>query len=270
MEILKDYFRLTESISKPQYKGILYEKVDDGFGHVILKKIAENTVVVGGGILALEHLCNATANWKPATLNEIYSINSGVAGSNASSFVALFGAGNGGCGLDFGSVVAKDIKSRDVPTLLPMRTGAALTDADAGRYYMKKDNGDGTFNWLLKELTAGPVIKTCWKDSADPDVEGTEVITEIYDSVRTEGLETFAEFNIDFNIYDIREYYESIGELDMARYNTIGLYTGQKVTLGDNSVDYVNVRLFSYINMNNKPLTDKTTSEYSYRLFSLV
>lgn len=279
-EILKDQLLLKSSISEngdnthkssiPQMKGILYEKFDDGYGNSILKKIGENTVVVGGAIEALEHLINIDANWKPKTLNEIYNINASVSGDNMSSYIALFGAGVGGSSLTFGALAEKDIKRRDVPDLIPLRVNSALTGVDASKYYFKKDNEDGTYSWYLKEFATTPVIKTCWKDSADDEVDGTEVTDEIYDSKRTEGLQTFAEFTLDFNTKDVREYYESTGSLSTARYNSIGLYIGQKKQLPNGDTDYVNVRLFSYLNIDNKSVRIKVASQYIYRVLSLV
>ena len=187
-------------------------------------------------------------------------------------FVTIFQVyeGFGGSGLSFGSIVEKDIKRRDVPDLIPLRVTDTLTGDDADKYYFKKDNGDGTYSWYLKEFSVDPIIKTCWKDSADDEEDGTEVTSEIYNSERTEGLQTFAEFILDFNTKDVREYYESIGSLDSARYNSIGLYVGEKVELEDGSFDYINVRLFSYLNIDNKSVKIKTASQYVYRILSLV
>ena len=278
-EILNDYLTFASALtscetkavkSKPLFKGVLYERYTDDFGNEILNKVGENTVVVGGAIEALEHLCNTEATWKPSTLNQIYNVNPDIPGNNMNSYIALFGVGVGGSGLSFGSIVEKDIKRRDVPELIPLRVTDTITGDDADKYYFKKSNGDGTFNWYLKEFSVEPVIKTCWKDSADDEEDGTEVTSEIYNSERTEDLQTFAEFILDFNTKDVREYYESIGSLDSARYNSIGLFIGEKVELEDGTFDYVNVRLFSYLNIDNKSVKIKTASQYVYRILSLV
>lgn len=278
-EILNDYLTFASALtscetkavkSKPLFKGVLYERYTDDFGNEILNKVGENTVVVGGAIEALEHLCNTEATWKPSTLNQIYNVNPDIPGNNMNSYIALFGVGTGGSGLSFGSIVEKDIKRRDVPELIPLRVTDTITGDDADKYYFKKSNGDGTFNWYLKEFSVEPVIKTCWKDSADDEEDGTEVTSEIYNSERTEDLQTFAEFILDFNTKDVREYYESIGSLDSARYNSIGLFIGEKVELEDGTFDYVNVRLFSYLNIDNKSVKIKTASQYVYRILSLV
>jgi hypothetical protein len=280
-EILKDSFSLCTSLGqsnakvnqKPSFKGILYEVVapDDGFGNPLLKKVGENTVVVGGAITSLEHLCGVSASWRPKTLNDIYGISATAsAATSQSSKIALFGVGTGGSGLEFGSIIEKDVKRRDVPDLIPLRAATNLTGSDASLYYFRKTNSDGTYYWYLKEFSTDPVIKTCWKDAADDESDGTEVTDDIADSSRTENLQTFAEFVIDLNTSDVREYYEASGALDQARYNSIGLYIGDKVKLSDGRYEYANVRLFSYLNIDNKSVKIKTASQYVYRVLSLV
>lgn len=255
----------------PLFKGVLYEQNDDGYGNPVLRKVNENTVVLGGAVLALEHLCNAEAAFKPATLNAIHQVNSSIAGDNTKSFIKLFGVGIGGAGLDFGNVKAPDVKQREIVDFVPLRTGVTVTGLDSDKYYFKKQNQDGTtFNWYLKEFEEEPVIKSLWKDAAEANTDGTEILEEIFDSERVEGIESFAEFKIKLNVNDIREYFESIGELDMARYNSLGLFTGEKVDVGGGVMDYVNVRLFSVVNFDNRSVKDKSEAIYIYRIFSLI
>ena len=283
LEILKDRLILDSSIevgsksTKPSLKGILYEKLDDGFGNSILKKVGENTIVIGGAIESLEHLTKAHATWKPKTLNEKYNLNAGVTGDFLGNSIALFGVGIGGSGLDFGSIVEKNIKLDDLPKakgadkgLIPLRVTETLTGEDSDKYFFKMDAGNGKSKYYLKEFKTTPVIKSCWKDSADDEVDGTEIIEDIADSKRTDGIQTFAEFQLSLNTKDVREYYEAAGSLDSALYNSIGLFIGQKVRLDDGTEDYVNVRLFSYLNIDNKSVKIKTASEYVYRVLALV
>lgn len=279
-QVLVDRFQLCADMKEnhkgkfasqtPALKGVLYENLKDDFGNTILKKVGENTVTIGGAIAALEHLTGVEANWKPQTLNEIYNIPTSVPGDPFKTRIALFGVGTGGCGLEWGSVVDKDVKLKDVPDLIPLRAGSVLTGDDASLYFMKKDNGDGSFYWYLKEMEVVPIVKTCWKDSADDEEDGTEVTEDISDSTREEGLETLAEYIIDFNTKDVREYYESIGALNQARWNSLGLYMGDKVQQADGSYEYANVRLFSYLNLDNKSVRIKTASQYTYKILSLT
>lgn len=272
-EMIRDRFpigndELTAQDGRPQVdkfsRGILFEKLDDGYGNSILKKVSDNSVVLGGAILALEHLTGATATFKPTTLNEIYNI-SATASTNVNT-TALFGCGTGGSGLDFGSIVAPDIKQRDILELVPMRYGAAVTGDDASKYFFKKENADKvTSSWYLKQFDGVPVIKSLWKNGVDTETDGTEITSDVHDSKNTEGIETFAEFNISLNTSDIREYFEAIGKLSSARYNTIGFYTGEKV-----GTEYANVRLFSVVTFNNRDVSVKTKSSFVYRVYTLI
>lgn len=254
----------------PLFKGIMYQANDDGYGNPVLKKVGENTVVLGGAILALEHLANATASFKPMTLNSIYSLNQGIAGNNMTSYISCFGLGTGGAALDFGNVFSTDIKAREIPGFVPLRSGSVLAGSDSNKYFFKKSIGGGNYNWYLKEFDSVPVIKSLWRDSAEENADGTEINAEVYNSTRTESIESFAEFVIKLNTYDIREYFLSIAELDMARYNSLGLFTGQKVDIGGGVYDYVNVRLFSYLNFENKSVKERTETEYRYRIYGIV
>lgn len=246
-------------------KGELFQKIDDGYGHTFLKPIASNTIVLGGAILALEKLCDIQATFKPTTLNDLLSIP--VSGTTAGKEkIALFSCGTGGAQIDFGNVVATDIKQNNVKDLIPIRYGASLTGVDSSKYYLKKQNSDGTtFSWYTKEFDSAPVIKSFWKNAVDTEGEGTEITEDISDSHRTEGIETYAQFELSLNTNDVREYFAATGNLKMARYNTFGIYTGEKV--GD---EYGNVRLYAVVNFNNRDVSLANSASFIYRLYSLV
>ena len=246
-------------------RGELFQKIDDGYGHTFLKPIASNTVVLGGAILALEKLCGTQASFKPTTLNDILSIP--VSGTTpGKETICLFGCGTGGAQLDFGNVNATDIKQNNVKDLIPMRYGATITGTDADKYFMKSANSDGATNsWFLKQFDSVPVIKSFWKNAVDTEGEGTEITEDISGSVRTEGIETYAQFELSLNTKDVREYFVATGNLKMARYNSFGIYTGEKV-----GNEYGNVRLYAVVNFNNRDLNLESSSSFIYRLYALV
>lgn len=246
-------------------RGELFQKIDDGYGHTFLKPIASNTVVLGGAILALEKLCGTQASFKPTTLNDILSIP--VSGTTAGNEkIALFGCGTGGAQLDFGNVIATDIKQNNVKDLVPMRYGASITGTDASKYYMSVANSDGsTFSWYLKEFDSAPVIKSFWKNAVDSEGEGTEITEDVSGSTRTEGIETYAQFELSLNTNDVREYFVATGNVKMARYNSFGIYTGEKV-----GTEYGNVRLYAVVNFNNRDLSLANSASFIYRLYSLI
>ena len=180
----------------------------------------------------------------------------------------MFGIGTGGANLDFGSVIATDVKQRDIISPIPMRYGSVITGDDAAKYFMKVANGGSdTYSWYLKEFSGTPVIKSCWKNAVSSDVDGTEILADIYNSQNSEGIETFTELQIDMNPRDGREYFEATGTLSSARYNTIGFYTG---SLSNDGTEYANVRLYSVVTFNNRSLDISTSSNFIYRLYSLT
>lgn len=236
-------------------------------GSRILREIECNTVVVGGAITALENLMGVAANWKPSTLNTIHDV-SATAATGAKPTLCLFGIGYGGANLSFGSVVDPDIKQRDVLNPIPMRytTAATPSGSDANKYFMKVTGQDYN-SWFLKQFTTTPVIKTLWKNGASEDEDGTEITSDIYNSQSTDGIETFTEIQINLNTLDGREYYVATEALSTARYNTIGFYTG---TPNSDGTEYADVRLYSVITFNNRDLSLKSSSEFLYRVYSLI
>lgn len=245
--------------------GRLFQVLGMQNGRRVVREIACNTVVVGGAILALENVTGVEATWKPSTLNDIHGVNATPASTPT---LSLFGIGTGGANLDFGSVIAPNIKQRDVLNPIPMRYGESLTGDDNDMYFMKVANSGGTTSsWYLKQFTTTPVIKSCWKNAVSSDVDGTEILSDIYNSSNTEGIETFCEIQIDMNTLDGREYFESTGAMASARYNTIGFYSG---ALNEEGTEYGDVRLYSVISFNNRDLSLASKSSFIYRLYSLI
>lgn len=257
----------------PCLQGLLCQRYTDDFGNEIIKPIKSNTVVLGGAIAAIEHLTGVEATWSPATLNQVMQINPDVLVNPLETTITLFGIGTGGSGLDFGSEIAPDIKMRNLRNMIPLRTTEEITDVDAPKYFFKQPNADGvTFNWYLKEFDEAPIIKSVWKDAIDDTSQGTEITEEVYNSAREEGIQTFAQFSITLNTKDGREYFEAAGELDMARWNELGLFLGKKIEDPTNPGSYIygGVKLFSAVSLDNRSLKIQSESTFSYLVFSLV
>lgn len=261
--VVNNIYRVKSECAAPH--GRLFEILGYKNGHRIAREIACNTVVVGGAITVLESLTGKTADWKPRTINNKRGID---ASSNAEPRLCLFGIGKGSSP-SFGTVIAPDVKQSDLRDPIPMRYTPSLSGEDAGKYYMKSNTPDPNLNysWWLKEFASDPVIKTCWKNSVNPDEDGAEITSDIDTSTDTTPIETFVEIAISMNIYDGREYFENGGSSETARYNEIGFYTGAKNSAG---TEYANVRLYSAIAFNNKDLSIKTKSSLLYRVYSMI
>ena len=259
----------------PRLYGKLFEAVTDDFGREVLKPVNANCVVAGGAIFTLMKLFGVTPSWMPQTLNQIYNINADIESNPMNAQVALFSVGIGGCGMMFNSVIDADPKQRDVADLIPIRVTSeeTLTGTDAEKYFMKtKLAGTDMTAYMAKEFDQPVKIRSLWKDAAEEGEDGTEITGEIYDSTRTEGQEHFAEMILKFNKNDVRSYWEAIGDLSMARFNSIGIYFGEKVIIdaATGAIDYVNVGLFSTINFENDSVKDRKEIKYVYRLYAII
>lgn len=272
-----DKMKITPHMGKQESKlarGVLYREDKDCFGRTIFTKVAENTVTLGGAIAALERLSGVDASFRPNTLNDILNLNTDYEYHRDSTVVALFGCGNEGAGMDFANVYDPDVKQNNVAGLLPMMVSQnELDGTDAEKYMMRTTilTPDGTsLNcWYLKEFDTEPIIRSLWKDAASDDEDGTEITADISDSESENGVESFVQFKLVLNDDDVRSYYEAMGMLPMARFNSVGLYLGEKITIGDRE-DYVNVSLFSVVNLNNEALAERKTITYYYRVYALI
>lgn len=280
-KIIRDRFALNSdlrvgSVQRPPFKGVLYR--DDGvneYGRHVFTKVNENIVTLGGSITALEKLAGVTAAFKPNSINDIMGINTGHDYHPDTTTVALFGVGTGGAALDFANVFDPSVKQNIVADMVPMMVSENdLTGADASKYMMKStittSGGTQLKCWYLKEFETTPIIRSLWKDAATDEEDGSEITDDISESESLNDVEAFVQYKLKITQYDVRSYFEAMGMLNMARYNSIGLYTGEKILLPDGTYDYVNVRLFSVVNINNEPLDQRKEITYYYRVYAMV
>ena len=286
-QIIKDTLPIMSGISQkeeiaarkhgiPCFKGVLYQQFIDSNGEPIFKKINENTVVLGGAILALQKLFGNPPSYMPPTINELEGINDSVDGvSTEGTHIRLFGVGTGGSGMTMGDTKDPDFKNKELRDWIPFRISDTntLETADAGKYYFRKQiKSDPTpqWGWFLKEFENTVTPKSLWKDVPDPNADGTEVLTDVSGSDSTNLIECFGECLIKLEEEDIRPFFQWAGNLKIARYNSIGLFTGTKREITPGYVDYVGVRLFSVVNFNNVPLDLPSTATYLYRVYAAV
>ena len=293
-KILKDTLGLCSAITDreaiaarkhgiPTMRGVLYRVNEDANGNPIfdqLTKINENTVVLGGAVLALEKLFGTKPTFIPSTINSDPDI--GINGNyddvvdNKNTYVKCFGVGVGGASSkSFGSYYDPDFKMKKLPEWVPFRISDTDTlDASiADRCYYRlqiKDDPDPQWAWYLKEFSNTPYPESHWKDSPDPNSDGTIITGDVSTSDSTNLIETYCECLLKIEEDDIRPYFQWAGNLQMARYNSIGLFTGIKKDIGNNYIDYVGVRLFSVVNFNNIPLDLPTSATYLYRVYAAV
>jgi hypothetical protein len=233
---------------------------------------SENNIVIGGALYILEKLFGVRSSLTVDYLNDIMGIaNTGTPITDIypkDNVVCLFGVGIGGAGDSISSVKPVDFKEREIMNMIPFRyTDQPLASADANKYWFRKQNADGKTAYYLKKFETEPVIKALWKDAVG-DEDGTEVQNGVHTSTRTEPIETFVELVLKINKNDCREWFEVNGNIEQARINSIGLFTGVLGTLADGSQDYKQVKLFSKLNINNEMLTLAKDLTIIYRIYT--
>jgi len=231
----------------------------------------ENQIVLGGALFILEKVFNVNSPITVEYLNNIM----GIAAENPieekypkNTSVCLFGVGIGGCGDSSLSVVDVNFYEREIFDMVPFRvTDDELNEEDKEKYWFKRKENDGRTSYFLKKFEQDPTIKVLWKDG-DEDEDGSEVSSGVHDTARTEPIETFAEMILKITKRDVREYFEINGDIETARINSIGLFTGIKQTLSDGTEDYKQVKLFSKLNIPNEMLVNNKDMTIIYRIYT--
>lgn len=299
-QILKDNLGLCEMINRdqeiiarkhglPVMRGVLYKVNMDSNGDPIfdkLEKVNENTVVLGGAVLALEKLFGRGAKYLPGTLNEEYKVNDAFDVNPQQTYIRCFGVGTGGARDTIGSVLDPDFKQKFLNDMIPFRISDTEDLADtidpevAKKYFFRRqiyENPKPLWGWYLKEFEnpdSIPQPSSYWKDVPDPNSLGTEVSSnpEPYTLIGENDnlIECFGECIIKLEEDDLRPWFQYNGSLPTARYNTFGLFTGAKTPIVSGYVDYVGVRLFSVVNFNNVALDMPTSATYLYRVYAAI
>jgi len=290
-KILSDRLSAVDDVTKAFSKGIskghrpvFHTKIiAEGFNEfgekLFSKDLGHNETVLGGAITVLEKLWNVNSTLKVASINNLLGINDIVplpeSSATADDIVCLWGVGIGGSGDAFDSVRPVHFYERELgqngytDQMIPFRVvnePFASTDANFEKYYMMRKRDDEFYEYYLKRFEIDPVIKVLWKDGAEGE-DGTEVSPDVYNTTRTDEIETFVEMHCMIDAKDIHEYFEHLGQTSMSRINSIGLFTGRRTELPNGTIDYTNVKLFSKLNFNNESLVNAKTILYKYRVY---
>lgn len=250
----------------------------DQFGNVIFSK-RQNNVVLNGSIYVLEKLLNVRSSLQVATLNDIMAINNTTTAFAdtdkvpADHHVCLWGVGIGGAGDTIGSTKTVNFYEREIGSkgnsteMVPFRVvDAALTGTDATTYFFKKSLTNNKLGYYLKTFSSDPSIKVLWNDGTN-GADGTEVTADVYNTDRTDTIEVFAEIILQLTKTDVREYFNTLGQIEKCRVNTIALCTGIKTEVSTGVYDYSNVKMFSKLNFNNEMLENKEIT-FRYRIYT--
>ena len=231
----------------------------------------ENQIVLGGALFILEKCFNVEAPITVDYLNNIMGINTGEPIEEKypkETCVCLFGVGTGGCGDASRSVVDVKYYEREIFDMIPFRiTDEEFTGADVNKYWFKRYEENGNISYFLKSFENQPEIKVLWKDGEEGE-DGSEVDSNVHNTQRTEPIETFVEMILKINKKDCREFFEINGDIEAARVNSIGLFTGILSTNEYGEPDYKQVKLFSKLNIPNEMLVLSKDITIVYRIYT--
>lgn len=239
-------------------------------GEIIFER-EENMVLLGGSLFTLEKLFGVKSNLTVDTLNNIMGIATGgpEITDNKDVFVCLFGAGIGGCGDSMLDV--KDVKyyEREIVDMVPLRiTDIPLTVDEQEKYWFKKVDDEGRTAYYLKTFENTPEIKVLWADVEGEDGSAVQPGVHNTPDTNTTPIDTFIEVIFKISKKDIREWFQINGNVEQTRVNSIGLFTGIKVDLGNGQYDYKEVKLFSKLNIHNEMLTMPKDMTVIYRIYT--
>lgn len=231
----------------------------------------ENQIVLGGALFILEKCFNVEAPITVDYINNIMGINTADPIEEIypkDTHVCLFGVGIGGCGDAYTSVVDVKYHEREIFDMIPFRiTDEEMVGSEENKYWLKRHEDDGKISYFLKSFESKPEIKVLWRDGEEGE-DGSEVATGVHNTERTEPIETFIEMILKVNKKDCREYFEINGNIEAARINSIGLFTGHLSTNEYGELDYKQVKLFSKLNIPNEMLVLSKDITIVYRIFT--
>ena len=281
---LSDNLNSTDKLADTSCKKVEPMRIESTQGKVLKTKIIgldsltgdklfeeENQIVLGGALFILEKVFNVEAPINVEYLNDIM----GIATNNPigelypkETGVCLFGVGTGGCGDASRSVVDVKYYEREIFDMIPFRiTDEEFNGTDKNKYWFKRREADGKVSYFLKSFEFEPEIKVLWKDGEEGE-DGSEVASGVHNTERTEPIETFVEMILKINKKDCREFFEINGEIEAARVNSIGLFTGVKSTNEYGEPEYKQVKLFSKLNIPNEMLVLSKDITIVYRIYT--
>lgn len=280
---LNDNLNSSDKLSGGPVKNVEPLRVESVQGKVLKTKIIgldsltgdklfeeENQIVLGGALFILEKVFNIESPIHVDYLNDIMGICVNEPVNELypkETRVCLFGVGTGGCGDASRSVVDVRYYEKDILDMVPFRiTDEELSGSDKEKYWFKRYEADGKTSYFLKSFEHEPEIKVLWKDGEEGE-DGSEVDLADVEK-RTEPIETFVEMILNINKRDCREFFEMNGDIEAARINSIGLFTGILSTNERGVPEYKQVKLFSKLNIPNEMLVLSKDITIVYRIYT--
>jgi hypothetical protein len=271
--LLKDKINNQDMLIKSFKQGSPFTRTqvivkDTNTGEIL--DMQENQTVLYGAMYVLRKCWGIDSLLPIPNLNTITGVaNSGTAPAFADSKVCLFGVGTGGSGDGIGTVVDVKFHENQIVDMVPLRViePANLTPTELAQYWFRSAQPDGKTAYYLKKFEIDPVVKVLWRDAPE-DEDGSVVEAGVENTTRTEPIETFVEMILKITKKDVREWFAINGQVELARFNSLALFTGVPGLLADLTTDYKDVNMFAKLNIDNEMLTYAKELTIIYRVYT--
>ena len=234
----------------------------------LLFKVSNKVILAGSTFTAMKHF-GLTVPILTPTYNTVLELENTVIGevhSEADEKVFLFAMGTDGCGAGPAQLNEVDYSKWLTPEdMVSFRYPLALSDLgalDRAMYFGRKVNGERV-HYYFKKFEGNPA----WKQQY---VDGTPIDVNVYDSLKTDAIESYVELKLKILKEDAREFFiNSIGAggIENARVNTIMLLTAWPKLYGDYNY-YEDIRPLTKLNFPTEYLIDETKGlDITYHIY---
>lgn len=233
----------------------------------------DNLVPIGGVQFVMEMLFGVKGSLEIPSLNTVANIgaqSTTIVPSNDMPYpygqkVCLFGIGTGGASEN--NLTALEVKyhESEISDMIPFRyTNEELSETDRDKYFGKKIVEDTTA-YYLKRFDKNPDIRHFFKNGEEGE-DGSEVDNSFFNTGSETGVESFTEACLTVSRKDVREWFESFGEIEVPRVNSIALFSA---IYDPNAKDYANIQLFSKLNIPTETLSLVKDMNIIYRVYGV-
>lgn len=216
---------------------------------IVLFKGSNKVILPGAGFTARAHFDLPRAEITPSYNSALGLENSVNETPSTSEKVYLFCAGTSGCGRENSDVRVVNYGKWITPdSLVPFRyplEAEDLTGVERDQYFGRVVK-DGRVAYYFKTFDTVPVFVQKYAD-------GTLVDSNVYESEKTDEIESYVELNLSINENDCREWFKETTGINDARVNAISLCTAWAKAI-DGQIYYQDIRPLTVYFFQNEPL----------------
>lgn len=220
---------------------------------IVVFRRHNKVILPGAGFTARCHFDIPRNEITPSYNTAMSLENSVIESPSSKEKVYLFCTGTDGCGKE-GSDVRTENYAKWIPpeSLVPFRYPLTNEDLAGGlrEQYFGRKVIDNRVAYYFKAFETAPVLFQKY-------VDGTAIDSSVYDSAKTDEIETYVELKMKITKDDCRDWFLQTTGINDARVNTFSLCTAWAKTF-DSQVYYQDIRPLTKLNIPNEYLIDLT------------